>query len=998
MRRTLVVSMIAALFAVGPLAAQAGRITGSVTSAEGNRPLSGATVSVGGSQAQAVTGPDGRYTINGVNPGTVQVTASTLGHASVTRSVSVAAGATATADFQLAPAALALEGLVAIGYGEVQERNRTGVVEAVTEEEFNTGRVVSPEQLIQGKVAGVQVIDSGEPGGGIGLRVRGGTSVTSSNEPLFVVDGVPLEPGGGVTVGRNALNFLNPADIESITVLKDASATAIYGSRGANGVVLVKTRSGARGPRVTYSNSFSTSAVTAEPNLLSADQFRAAVQQYAPENLNRIGNAATDWRDAVQRDATGQEHTLALSGVRDDLGYRLSLGYLDQEGVVRGSLTERLSAAANYTDRLFDDNLNVRATLRGARTSDQFTPGAVIGSATVFAPTQPVQGSGGTYFQWDDNLAPINPVAQLDAIREDATTYRGIGNIEGEYRFPFFPDLAATVRAGFDITDASRTNFTPASLRPSNEPNARNGSISKRNLTGTKTVLDAFANYRRAFDRIESEMDITAGYSYERFDSDTAFFEARGLNSDLLGPAGIPTALDLRQSIEVDESRLASFFARANYSFRDRYLFSASVRRDGSSRFGPDNQWGTFPSAALAWRVSEEPFMERFPVVSDLKLRASWGVNGNQAFGNYQWVSSYLSGNGQAQVQFGNDFVSTIRPSAVDPNIKWEETTSYNLGLDYALFDGRVSGSVEYYDKDTDDLIFNVPVAAGTNLSNFVTTNIGSVNNRGFEFSINADVFNGGERGFRWNAGFNAATNRNRLLRINSAAGSEQILVGGISGGVGNNIQVLQPGHPVYSFFVYRHKRDSNGNPVYADLNNDGTIDEKDLYEDLNGDGNVNQNDRAPFENPAPNWILGHTSNMGYRSFDLGFTLRAHLGNYVYNNVASNQGHYSILRGNFPGNLHESVLENGFVNPQYFSDVYVEDASFLRMDNLTLGYTFSGIRAVSQMRVYGTVQNVFTLTGYSGVDPLGGGNLNNGIDNNVYPRSRTFSLGVSVGF
>ncbi|HEU0053669.1 MAG TPA: SusC/RagA family TonB-linked outer membrane protein [Longimicrobium sp.] len=985
-------SLIAALFAGGPLYAQGAQISGTVTSAEGARPLPGATVSIG-AQYRTVTGPDGRYTLS-VAPGTHRVSAGVIGHATVTLATTVAAGGNATLDFSLPPEALALQGLVAIGYGEVQVRDRTGVVEAVTSDEFNTGRVVSPEQLIQGKVPGVQVIDSGEPGGGINLRVRGGTSVTSSNEPLFVVDGVPLAVGGGISSGRNPLNFLNPSDIESFTVLKDAASTAIYGSRGANGVILIKTKSGSRsGPRLVYEGSASTSRVTGEPDLLNAAQYRAAVQQYAPQNLALLGNASTDWRDAVQRDGTGQEQTLALSGARDATSYRLSVGYLDQQGVVRGSSTERISASLNYADRFFGDRLNVRAHVRGARTDDSFTPGGVLGAANAFAPTQPVRAPSGDWYEYSDALGPNNPLAELAMVSEQGRAYRGVGNLEAEYRLPFLPDLRATVRAGFDVTDAERKNFYPRALRAQVE-NSTFGTVNRSVPSQTSTVFDAFANYKRALDGIDSDIDVTAGYSFETVDADSSFFQAQGLDSDLLGPNGIPGSELERTYVLVRESRLASFFARVNYSLKDRYLLTLSMRRDGSSRFGPANQWGTFPAAAVAWRLSDEPFMERFGAISDLKLRASWGVNGNQTFRDYLWVVSYRGANGQAQVQFGDDFVNPIRPSAVDPDIKWEETTSYNLGFDYGLFDNRVTGSLEYYVKDTDDLIFEVPVAAGTNLSNYVTTNIGSVRNRGLELSVNADVVDRG--GFRWNVNFNASTNRNRLLQINPVAGgSESILAGQISGGVGNLIQVLRPGVPVYSFYVYRHKRGADGKPLYADENNDGVINEQDLYEDLDGNHVINQDDRAPFHSPASTWSFGHTSSLGYRNFDLGFTLRAQLGNYVYNNVASNQGYYDAVKGNAPTNLHASVLKNGFVSPQYFSDVYVEDASYLRMDNLTLGYTFDGLRQVDDLRLYGTVQNVFTLTGYSGVDPLSG---LNGIDNNIYPRSRTFSLGVSLGF
>lgn len=969
-----------------------GTVTGRVVDGATQEPLSGAIVTVG--ERRTVTGAEGRYSIV-VPAGSQTVRATRLGYGEGVRAVTVTAGQTVTADFTLTPAALALEGLVAIGYGEVRERDRTGAVTQVTTEEFNPGRVVSAEQLIQSKVAGVQVVDSGEPGAGINIRIRGATSVNASSEPLFVIDGVPLAVGGGISAGRNPLNFLNPSDIESVTVLKDASATAIYGSRGANGVVLITTKSGRSGPQFTYTSTVSRSVVTGNVDLLDAGQFRAAVQQYAPENVARLGSASTDWREAVQRDATGQEHTLAIAGASDQMNYRLSLGYLDQDGVVRGTTTERISAALTYNHTLFDDRLNLSANLRGARTDDRFTPGGVLGAASAMAPTQPITGNFFGYFEWDDALGANNPIAELDLVQDEGRTYRSVGNIEAAYRLPWIEGVRTTLRLGYDVIEAERESFFPSILRAQRE-NSLGGTINRQNPSQTNTLLDLFATYERGFDRYDADFDFTAGYSHE--DSRRTFpsFFAQGLSSDLLGPDGIPSAEEQRNFLDIQEAKLISGFARTNLTLRDRYILTLSVRRDGSSRFGPGNQWGTFPSAALAWRASEESFLQDVGWLSDLKVRASYGVNGNQEFGNYLWIPTYLSGSDEVQAQFGNEFVSTLRPSAVDPNIKWEETTSYNLGLDYGLFDGRVSGSIEYYFKDTKDLIFSVPVAAGTNLSNFVTTNIGSVENRGLELSLNALVLDGGSRGLSWDASFNAATNRNRLTQINSVGGgAEQIPVGGIAGGVGSTIQVLQPGQPLNAFFVYEHRRDDNGRPVYADVNGDGSITDVDLYVDQNNDNVINQQDRRAFHSPQPVWTLGHTSQFGYRDVDLSFTLRAYLGNYVYNNVASNQGNYAAVRGGAPTNLHASVLETGFVNPQYFSDVYVEDASFLRMDNLTLGYTFNRFRGVEQLRVFGTVQNVFTLTGYDGLDPTAG---LNGIDNNIYPRSRTFSLGVNVGF
>lgn len=974
-----------------------GTVAGRVTDSATRQPIAGAAVAV--AERGALTDEEGRYTITGVPTGTHTVRATRIGFAEATRSVTVAANRIATVDIALAPQALALEELVVIGYGQRRAEEVTGSIATVTPEDFNTGRIVSPEQLIQGKVAGVQIIDSGEPGGGVQVRIRGATSVNASNQPLFVVDGVPLPVGGGLSAGRNPLNFLNPAEVENVTVLKDASATAIYGSRGANGVILIETRSGRRSPaQLSYAGSFSGSQTLKRPELLSADLFREAVQEYAPENLNKIGDANTDWQDAVQREASGQEHNIAFAGASDALDYRFSLGYLGQNGVVRGTQTERLSASLNYGHRLLNERLTLRGSIKGSRTDDEFVPGGVIGAANSFAPTQPIRTASGDFYEWTEPLGPNNPVAELELSTDLGTLYRTIGNVEAHYEVPFLSGLSARVRGSYDLMKGERKQFFPSTLQWQKESGI-GGMLRRESPTMTNAVVDAFVSYGRPLDFLDSNLDFTGGYSYEEENGDFPSFQAEGLSTDLLGTSGVPAAETVLPFLDIQESKLASFFGRVHYDIQDRYLFTASVRRDGSSRFGPDNRWGTFPSAAFAWRLSEESFLKgRFAPLSDLKLRLSWGMSGNQAFSNYQFYNTYIAGDARTQAQFGDEFVTTIRPSAVDPNIKWEETTATNVGLDYGFLGGRLRGAFDFYTKTTEDLIFRVPVAAGTNLADFVTTNIGSMKNRGMELSLEADLIRPEpQRRFSWNATFNVAHNSNELVRINPfGAGTTRIMVGGISGGVGNNIQILQPGEPLNAFFVYRHKRDADGRPLYEDTNGDGSINELDLYDDLNGDDLINQEDRAPFDSPAPDWILGASSNFGFGSFDAGFSLRSYLGSRVYNNVASNQGHWSALKASgAPINLHASVLTNNFAAPQYFSDVYVEDASFLRLDNVTVGYTLDGVRGVNRMRLFGTVQNAFTLTGYSGVDPMAG---INGIDNNIYPRARTFLAGVNAWF
>jgi TonB-dependent starch-binding outer membrane protein SusC len=988
MWRNGLIGVIATVFASGSALAQSGTITGTVTSADAGMTITAAHVVVVGTSIGADTRDDGRYTIV-VPPGTYTVRASRIGFApdSVT-GVSVAAGGSASVNFQLKPTANQLASVVVVGYGEEKARDITGSVATVTTKDFNPGRIVSPQQLIQAKVPGVQVVGANEPGGSVAIRIRGGSSVTSSNEPLFVVDGLPLAIGGGISAGRDPLNFLNPNDIESITVLKDASATAIYGSRGSNGVIIVTTKSGKQGTRLTYTGSVSHSSAVGGPNLMNAAQFSAAVAQFAPTNVALFGNANTNWLDAIEQSATGVEHSVAIAGNRDDMHYRLSVGYLNQTGVLQGSTVKRASTGVSYNDELFSNRLDVQANIKGARSDDWFTPNGVLGSAVAFAPTQPIRTASGAYTEYANALAPGNPLSSLSLITDQGTTYRGLGNIQTTYKMPVLEGLSATMNAGYDLAKSDHTTFTPSNDR-SQIVNATGGTFFRQSPSQVNTVFDLYGTYAPPLDQLSSHVDLTAGYSYERARGDFPSFIAQGLSSNLLGPNGIPAATLQNNFLTQDESRLASFFGRVNYSLKDRYLVAMSVRRDGSSRFGPTNQWGVFPSIGFGWRVVDESFMRRFTPISDLKLRASYGVNGNQAFANYQAFSAYTIGGSQAQAQFGNQFITTIRPSAADPNIKWEQTTSNDLGLDYGLFNNRITGTVDYYFKKTKDLIFNVPIAAGTNLSNFLTTNIGSLQNRGLEFGVNGRVFDG-SRGLTWDASFTASTNANKLLRINAVgAGNEQILTGGIAGGVGTDIEVLQPGFPINSFLVYRHKTGPDGRPVTGDLP------DIQLYQDINGDGIINQSDRVPYKNPAPKWVFAHTSQFAYRNLDLNFTLRANRGNYVYNNVASNLGHYTNVQGPAPINLDLSVLKYGFLNPQYFSDLYVEDASFLKMDNISLGYTFHNMSSLGQVRIIGTIQNVFTITNYTGVDPEAG---INGIDNTIYPRSRTFSFGTNIGF
>jgi iron complex outermembrane receptor protein len=968
-------------------------ISGTVTSADDSAPLPGANVSVPGTTVGTATGAQGQYSLR------VPTDADSLRFSFVGfRAQTVAIAGRTTIDVALAPAAQQIDELVVIGYGEQQERDVTGSISKVDEADFNQSSNVSPEQLISGKISGVQVSSaSGAPGSGSYIRIRGPSSVNANNSPLFVVDGVPLSNDEN-TAQRNPLNFLSSSDIANITVLKDASATAIYGARGANGVVLIETKNAEEGDAdISYSGSLSTSIITDEIDMLGAGQFRQVVQREAPSVSSRLGDTSTDWQDLIQRDGLGQEHSLSFTRGYDDSSIRLSLGYLDQEGILQNSSTERLSLSLNYDQDLIDNQVTVRTSVKGSKTNESFEPGGMLGNAASFDPTQPVRDPGspfGGFYEWDAELPENNPVSEHIYESNDGETFRGLGNVEAEYRAPFLTGLSLRANIAADINTGEREFFAPAFLKSQQESNFP-GSVSRASFRQLNTRLNTFLDYTREIESISSNLDATLGYSWQEVNEEYPEYSVNGLSTNIYGPnrvdvLQVDSLSQVSPSVAEIPSRLISVFGRLNYTFRDKYLLTATVRRDGSSRFGPARRWGTFPSVAIGWRVHQEPFMEDFPAISTLKLRLSAGVAGNQEFDDFLYAPFYTTGGRQAQAQFGDEAVPTIRPRAADQTLQWEENTTYNLAVDYGLFDGRFSGSIEVYRKNTDNLLFNTTAAGFTNLSNFVFTNVGEMRNQGLEFSIDGRVFN--SETFSYDAQFNASYNQNELLNLSRAA--EQILTGGVAGGFGNQVQVIKEGEPINSFFTYEHVRDPNdGTPL---TQSEAAALDTTQYVDVNGDGNINVDDRQITGNPRPDIILGHTSNFRYRQFDLNFTLRAQLGQQVYNNQASNFGYYNRIPTNqVPTNVHESVLETEFSSAQRLSDVYVEDASFLRVDNITLGYTFTSIPSVDRLRIYGRVSNAFVLTGYSGTSPEVY-SAGVGIDNTVYPRSRTWTGGINI--
>lgn len=974
-------------------------VTGTVTDGEMGEPLIGATVLVVGESTGTVTDYDGTYSVEVEAPAELRF--SYVGYAPQTRAVDAS---TATVDVTLAEGEL-LDEVVVVGYGSVKKEDLTGSIQAIEEKDFNNGAIVSPTNLIAGKIAGVQVTTgSGAPGAGPEVRIRGGTSINASNTPLYVVDGIPLDPGDAG--GRGPLSFINPDDIATMTVLKDASATAIYGSRGANGVVILTTKTGKAGqaPRITYDGSatLSTLPAAAAPDILGPTAFRSLVDTLVSESRReQLGDSATDFYDEVTRTATGQQHNFAVSGGTESTTYRLSVGYLDLEGVLRGSATERSSANFNVRQQLFDERLAITASFKGSLTNDDFDPG-VVQAASRFDPTQPVLAPDGDptfagFFEYGTALAPRNPVSSVEQLTNESRILRGLGNVELSYDFRDVVDgLEGRLIGGFDILASQQNEYAPTTYATEAVSGFDGEAIIS---TGQRTnqLLEGYLVYNRALDE-RNRIQLTGGYSYQNFAGENPGYRAFNYENDLFGTNTTVAATEFQAFNNSFENRLISFFGRANYNFDERILLTGTVRRDGSTRFGPGNKWGTFPSAAVAWRVLQEPWADGLAdKLSDLKVRVGWGITGNQDFDNFLYLPRYQLSDVRTRYQFGDRFVTTARPNGYDDGLQWEETQSTNVGVDVGLLNGRVTSTLEYYHKRTDELLFTVNVPAGTNLTDRVLTNIGAVENEGVELSVGAVVLDSDT--WRLDVSANASYNRNEVLEIDGDA-SARIQRGGIQGGVGNTVQLIQVGEAVDAFYLYEQLYEDDGTPRRdgVDYNDDGQTDLADLYADQNGDGIVNDEDLRTVGQPAPRMLLGLTGNLGYGPANLAFTFRGAAGNEVYNNNASNQGYLDVVTvgANYLSNVHASALATGFSRAQFFSDYYLESGGFLRLDNVTLGYdiTDSAVTPVG-IRLYATAQNLFVVSDYSGGDPeLGTG----GIDSAPYPRPRTYVLGARLSF
>lgn len=970
--RTIYLKLMVLLFIPLSLTAQ-NSVTGTVTENATNGPLPGVNVVVKGSTKGTTTDFDGKYLLSGLNNGDVLVF-SYLGF----QTQEVAYSGQAAIDVVLIEATNQLQEVVLVGYGASTKKDLTGAIETVSTDDFNGGNIATPEQLLAGKTAGLQVLPpSGAPGSGASIKIRGGTSsLSAGNDPLIVVDGVPLDQ-----TGRGALNYINPNDIESFTVLKDASAASIYGSRATAGVILITTKSGnAKAPlKFNYNSYVSWGEIDDKVDVLKADEFRRIVNQFgSPAQVALLGNNNIDWQDEIYETAFTNNHNLTVTKGFNHSSLRASIGYMNQEGTLKKSYFERTSANIKYIHRLLDDKLKVEANVRGSLVNDEFSNQGAIGAALRFDPTQPIRSGNdrfGGFFEWtngdgsQNTIAARNPLGLIELTDNSGNTQRSTGNLKVDYELPWVPGLKLTANGGYDYTEFDGTNF----VLPEAAATTTQGNVNQSKSINRSRLFDAYVNYVKEVPGLKSKIDATAGYSFQRF-----FRSGSSVNTRGDGVIERPVPFKTQNALE-------SFFGRVNYSYDDRYLITGNIRSDKSSRLNPEDRTQVFGGVSVAWNLNNESFLKDVKFINVLKIRGGYAETGQQEIGqDFGFLPRFTIGDERVRFQFGDQFITTIRPEEFDANLKWETSQTWNIGLDFAILDNRISGAVDFYWREVDDLLNFISVPAGTNLSNALITNVGSLENNGVEFTLNATPVK--TDNLTWDANFNISFFDDEItkLTLTDNPDFQGNPVGGIAGGVGNTIQINTVGFGQNAFFVFKQAFDAAGNPIEG------------VFEDINGDGVVTPDDRRRYKSPNPDFTLGFSSNFVYKKWDASFTFRGSFGNYVYNNVDAASGNRrEIFVSGALTNISDSFLETGFEQQQLFSDFFVQDASFLKLDNVNLGYNFGDILGgLAQLRVFSTVQNVFTITDYDGLDP----EVPGGIDNNFFPRSRTYLFGLDLNF
>lgn len=970
--KTTIKSLLLLMLLVPSLALAQSTISGTVSELENGFPLPGVNVIISGSSTGTTTDFYGKYQLT-ANNGDVLVF-SYLGYTSQ----EVIFAGQAVLDVQLSEDASALDEIVLIGYGSVKKEDLTGAVDLITAKDFNQGPIVSAQQLISGKIAGVSVTSgSGAPGDGQTIRIRGNGSLGLSSNPLIVLDGIPLNDGG-IGGSRNPLNLINPNDIESMVVLKDASATAIYGSRGANGVIIITSKKGKEGD-FKFNVNASTTIHTAidQVDVLSTEEFVGVINSTGDTAYtDLLGASDTNWQDEIYKDAIGKDFSFSALGSAFGVPMRASLGYTDHDGILRTDNFQRTTGSLNFSPSFLKEQLKVEVNLRGSVAKNTFADRGAIGSAVSFDPTQSPYDAGsqyGGYFAWIDagtgnqsNLAQTNPLALLNLRDDTSQVDRFIANIKVDYTLPFVEGLKATFNLGHDSSMSDGITLV-SDLIPTSD-STFNGSKNTYNQEATNQLLDVYLTYITSFNDAHN-LTAVAGHSYQAFEFDNTSYdsEAEEDGNDF-------------EFIDRSKNVLLSYFTRLNYDYQGKYLLTATLRADASSKLNPDDRWGYFPSLAAAWNLHKEGFMSD-SFFDELKLRAGYGEVGNvNGLGDYRFLTQYVGSQSTANYQFGSSFYQTYRPEPINTELRWEVGRTTNIGLDYAILDGKLSGSVNAYMKETKNLIASSSVDPFTNFGNRIDANIGDMENKGIELSFDYTPIQ--NENFEWSINYNISFNDNKVTRL-----PFDQAVGGISGGVGNNIQTHTEGQTPYSFLVYQQVYDASGAAIEG------------VYVDRNGDDIINDDDRYIKESPFADVIMGFNTNLKYKNWDLSVISRANFGNYAYNNVASNAVFSQAIgnSGGFLRNIHSDYLYTGFMDyteTSLLSDHYVQEASFFKIDNITLGYTLKDAYKDTDIRFYGSAQNVLTVTNYEGLDP----EIYGGIDNNFYPRPRSFVFGVNIDF
>ena len=948
-------------------------VKGTVKDGSG-QPLMGASVLVKGTSHGTAADFDGNFELK-VDKG-VTLVVSSVGYKS--REVAAKAG---TMNIVLQEDTQQLEDVVVIGYGAIKKKDLTGSVNLVTDKDFNKAPSVNADQLIQGKIAGVQMASTGgAPGEGQVIRIRGNGSLSLTSNPLIVIDGVPMNDGG-VGGSRSIFNSINPEDIESMTVLKDASSTAIFGSRAANGVIMITTKKGKANQdlKISFNTSIALQDVNKYVDVMNANQFRQTVKGLnnpAAEAL--LGNADTNWQKEIYQTAPMSNSTLVLSGAYKTLPYRVSVGHSYADGILRTDNFKRTNAKISLNPTFFDKSLKLELNANGTYMQNRFANKDAIGAAVEYDPTQSVFGGlakYGGYHAWVNpnngsryDLAPNNPMAMLKFLDDSSKVYRFIGNAKVDYTLPFFKDITASVNVGIDYSKGEGDKITDRRM-PTSTPDFDGAKTTYTNKA-TNKLFDAYINYMKDIKETHN-IGLMIGHSYQSFEfddnsTDYSYFTNPGDNKEV-------------PNINKSRNVLMSFFGRANYSYKNRYLLTATLRADASSKLNPDDRWGYFPSVALAWNVSNENFLKDNKTLNELKLRFGYGEVGNvNGLGDYLFLTNYTRSQDGASYQLGDSFYQTYRPGVTNKNLRWEVGNTLNAGIDFGLLDNLITGILDVYRKQTKDLIAETTIDPFTNFKNRVNANVGDMENKGIELGLTVTPIRNIEKNIRWSFNYNIAYNENKITRM-----PDDQPTGGISGGTGNRVQLHREGETPYSFFVYQQVYDAQGNPV------------ENAFVDRNGNGKIDEGDRYLYKSPFAPVTMGFGTDLNYKNWDLNITTRANIGNYVYNNTQSRLDQFGEITANsgFLRNIKANSNFQRHNDQSWLSDYYLENASFFKLDNITLGYTFPHTDKM-YVRLYGTVQNVLTITKYSGLDP----EVYGGIDNNFYPRPQTYLLGLNVNF